>query len=150
MSRSCPSTAFSRRSRFSSSHVIPALMRKLHAATLAGTSEVTLWRSGAPLREFLHVDDQADTLVFLLKGYSGEVAVNIGSGVKVTIRALAATIAGRRLRRRSRLRSVETRRRTAKTARQWASAPAGLESGAAAGKRIVPDHAHWIATTGQA
>ncbi|SOH95454.1 GDP-L-fucose synthase [Monaibacterium marinum] len=77
----------------STSHVLPALLRKFHEAKQAGAPSVTLWGSGTPLREFLHVDDLADGLVHLLKTYSDEVPVNVGSGVEVTIRALAETIA---------------------------------------------------------
>lgn len=76
-----------------SSHVLPALLRKFHEAKVAGSPSVTLWGSGTPLREFLHVDDLADALVFLLKSYSGDVPVNVGSGSEVTIRELAETIA---------------------------------------------------------
>jgi len=75
------------------SHVLPALLRKFHEARAAGAPAVTLWGTGAPLREFLHVDDLADALVFLLQNYSGPVPVNVGSGVEVTIRELAETIA---------------------------------------------------------
>ncbi|MDX1486493.1 MAG: GDP-L-fucose synthase [Alphaproteobacteria bacterium] len=76
-----------------SSHVLPALLRKFHDAKAAGSTTVTLWGSGTPLREFLHVDDLADALVFLLKTYSGETPVNIGSGEEVSIRQLAEIIA---------------------------------------------------------
>ena len=76
-----------------SSHVLPALLRKFHEAKQGGVSQVVLWGTGAPLREFLHCDDLADALVFLLKGYSGHDHVNVGSGVEVTIRELAETIA---------------------------------------------------------
>jgi len=76
-----------------SSHVLPALLRKFHEAKEAGAPEVELWGSGTPLREFLHCDDLADALVFLLKTYSGHDHVNVGSGVEVTIRELAETIA---------------------------------------------------------
>lgn len=76
-----------------SSHVLPALLRKFHEAKLAGTPRVELWGSGTPLREFLHCDDLADALVFLLKTYSGHDHVNVGSGVEVSIRELAETIA---------------------------------------------------------
>ncbi|WP_126979464.1 GDP-L-fucose synthase [Frigidibacter oleivorans] len=76
-----------------SSHVLPALLRKFHEAKLAGAGEVVVWGSGTPLREFLHCDDLADALVFLLKGYSGYDHVNVGSGVEVSIRELAETIA---------------------------------------------------------
>ncbi|GLQ34009.1 GDP-L-fucose synthase [Amylibacter marinus] len=75
------------------SHVLPALLRKFHVAKQAGDGAVTLWGSGTPLREFLHVDDLADALVHLLKTYSGPVPVNVGSGSEVSIRGLAETIA---------------------------------------------------------
>jgi GDP-L-fucose synthase len=75
------------------SHVLPALLRKFHEAKEAGAEEVVVWGSGTPLREFLHVDDLADALVFLLKTYSGDVPLNVGSGAEVTIRELAETIA---------------------------------------------------------
>lgn len=76
-----------------SSHVLPALLRKFHEAKISGAEEVVLWGSGTPLREFLHCDDLADALVFLLKTYSGYDHVNVGSGVEVTIRGLAEIIA---------------------------------------------------------
>ena len=75
------------------SHVLPALLRKFHEAKVSGVPSVTLWGSGTPLREFMHCDDLADALVFLLKEYSGHEHVNVGSGVEVTIRELAETIA---------------------------------------------------------
>lgn len=75
------------------SHVLPALLRKFHEAKQAEAMEVVLWGSGTPLREFLHCDDLANALVFLLKGYSGYEHVNVGSGTEVTIRELAETIA---------------------------------------------------------
>lgn len=76
-----------------SSHVLPALLRKFHEAKAAGAASVELWGSGTPLREFMHCDDLADALVFLLKEYSGYSHVNVGSGTEVSIRALAETIA---------------------------------------------------------
>lgn len=76
-----------------SSHVLPALIRKFHEAKVSRAKQVELWGSGTPLREFLHSDDLADALVFLLKGYSGYEHVNVGSGVEVTIRELTETIA---------------------------------------------------------
>lgn len=76
-----------------SSHVLPALLRKFHDAKERGDSEVVVWGSGTPLREFMHCDDLADALVFLLKTYSGHDHVNVGSGAEVTIRELAETIA---------------------------------------------------------
>jgi GDP-L-fucose synthase len=75
------------------SHVLPALLRKFHEAKLSSAEEVVVWGSGTPLREFLHCDDLADALVFLLKEYSGHEHINVGSGVEVTIRELAETIA---------------------------------------------------------
>lgn len=76
-----------------SSHVLPALLRKFHEAKEAGASSVELWGTGTPLREFLHCDDLADALVFLLKEYSGYEHVNVGSEVEVSIRELAEAIA---------------------------------------------------------
>lgn len=75
------------------SHVIPALIRKIHDAKVSGAESVTLWGTGTPLREFLHVDDLAHALVFLLQNYSGNAPVNIGSGSEITIAELARTIA---------------------------------------------------------
>ena len=75
-----------------SSHVLPALIRKAHEAKVSGAETLTIWGSGAPMREFLHVDDCADALVFLLKAYSGEEHVNVGSGEDLTILELAQTI----------------------------------------------------------
>jgi GDP-L-fucose synthase len=76
-----------------SSHVLPALIRKVHVAKQSGAGEVEIWGTGAPKREFLHCDDLADALVFLLRRYSGESHVNVGSGEDVTIREAAETIA---------------------------------------------------------
>jgi len=76
-----------------SSHVLPALLRKFHEAKHARAESVTVWGSGTPLREFMHCDDLADALVFLLKEYSDYEHINVGSGVEVTIRELAETIA---------------------------------------------------------
>ncbi|WP_439500931.1 GDP-L-fucose synthase [Aminobacter ciceronei] len=76
-----------------SSHVLPALIRKAHEAKLSGAAELTIWGSGTPRREFLHVDDAADAMVFLLKSYSGDQHINVGSGTDVTILELAETVA---------------------------------------------------------
>ena len=67
------------------SHVLPALIRKAHEAKLARTKSVTIWGTGTPRREFLHVDDCADALVFLLKSYSEYEHINVGSGSDVSI-----------------------------------------------------------------
>lgn len=74
------------------SHVLPALMRKVHEAKMAGAPSITLWGTGTPRREFLHVDNCADALVFLMKNYSGSEHVNVGSGTDLTILELAQTI----------------------------------------------------------
>lgn len=76
-----------------SSHVLPALIRKAHEAKEAGAASFAIWGSGTPLREFLHVDDLADALVFLAKGYSGEEIVNVGSGQEIAIGDLAELVA---------------------------------------------------------
>ena len=76
-----------------SSHVVPALIRKIEAGRLSGAPSVEIWGSGTPRREFLYVDDLADACVFLLKRYSGHEHVNVGTGTDLTIRELAATIA---------------------------------------------------------
>lgn len=68
-----------------SSHVIPALIRKAHEAKEKGESEIVVWGTGKPRREFLHVDDCADALIFLLKNYSGREHINVGSGEDLTI-----------------------------------------------------------------
>jgi len=75
------------------SHVIPALMRKIHEAKADRRSEVAVWGSGRPRREFLHVDDLADACVFLMDAWSDERMVNIGVGADLSIAELAAAIA---------------------------------------------------------
>lgn len=74
------------------SHVLPALLRKAHEAKEAGLPRLTVWGSGRPLREFLHVDDLADAAVFLAQHYDGDVPINIGSGEEVSIGDLARLI----------------------------------------------------------
>lgn len=74
-----------------SSHVMPALIRKAHAAKQAN-GEVTIWGTGRPLREFLYVDDCADACVFLMKHFSGYEHINVGSGADVTILELAKLV----------------------------------------------------------
>jgi GDP-L-fucose synthase len=75
-----------------SSHVLPALIRKAHEAKKAGDSTITIWGTGKPRREFLHCDDCASALVFLLKTYSGDEHVNVGSGTDITILDLARLV----------------------------------------------------------
>jgi GDP-L-fucose synthase len=75
-----------------SSHVIPALIRKFHEASEAGRPEVEIWGSGKPLREFMHADDLADALIFLLERFDGEGPLNVGTGQEISIAELAALI----------------------------------------------------------
>ncbi|MCB1563547.1 MAG: GDP-L-fucose synthase [Alphaproteobacteria bacterium] len=75
------------------SHVIPALIMKAHAAKETGAETLEIWGSGTPLREFLHVDDLAEALLFALRRYDGATPLNIGSGQEVSIAALARMIA---------------------------------------------------------
>jgi GDP-L-fucose synthase len=75
-----------------SSHVLPALIRKAHEAKLRGDRTITIWGTGTPRREFLHCDDCADALVFLLKTYSDFEHVNVGSGEDITIRELTRIV----------------------------------------------------------
>jgi len=75
-----------------SSHVLPALLVKAHAAKTSGAPSIELWGSGKPMREFLYVEDLAEACVFLLKAYSDESPINVGFGTDVTIRELAETI----------------------------------------------------------
>ncbi len=74
------------------SHVLPALIRKAHEAKVRGDSSIPIWGTGAPRREFLHVDDLADACYFLLENYNSPEIVNIGCGVDVTIREVAETV----------------------------------------------------------
>lgn len=74
------------------SHVVPALIRKFHEAKVNELSKVTVWGTGSPLREFLHVDDLAKACVHLLKNYDDDIAINVGFGTDVSIRELADLI----------------------------------------------------------
>jgi len=78
----------------SSSHVVPALVRKFHDAKLAGRDEVVVWGTGSPRREFLHVDDLADACVFLMNHYEGPQHINVGTGEDLSIRELAEMVRG--------------------------------------------------------
>ena len=75
------------------SHVLPALLRRFHEAKANGAPEVVVWGSGTPRREFLHVDDLADALLFLMERYADEAPVNVGWGEDLTIRELATMVA---------------------------------------------------------
>ncbi len=75
-----------------SSHVLPALLRKAHEAKTSGASELVVWGTGSPRREFLHVDDLADACLFLLRNYDSPEIINVGCGEDVSIRELAELI----------------------------------------------------------
>jgi GDP-L-fucose synthase len=75
-----------------SSHVLPALIRKFHEAKINGASAVTVWGTGRPLREFLHVDDCAAACLFLMQNYDGEEIINIGVGEDLSISELAELV----------------------------------------------------------
>ncbi|MCL5778826.1 GDP-L-fucose synthase [Limibaculum sp. FT325] len=74
------------------SHVVPALIRKAHEAKIAGAASMEIWGTGTPRREFLHVDDCADALVHLMRHYSDEIHVNVGSGEDIAIADLARLV----------------------------------------------------------
>ena len=74
------------------SHVLPALLRKFITAKNNNATSVTLWGTGSPMREFLHVDDLAEACVFLMNSYNEKGLVNIGSGVDITIKDLALLV----------------------------------------------------------
>ncbi len=73
-------------------HVLPALLRKMHAAKTGGAAQVEVWGSGRPRREFLYVDDLADAAVFLMRNYDAGTLINVGVGTDVSIRELAELI----------------------------------------------------------
>ncbi|HEU4319394.1 MAG TPA: GDP-L-fucose synthase [Acidimicrobiia bacterium] len=75
------------------SHVLPALMRKIHDAMVTGADSVEIWGTGNPRREFMHVDDLADAAIFAARRYSGEEHLNVGVGDDIAIRDLASLIA---------------------------------------------------------
>jgi GDP-L-fucose synthase len=75
-----------------SSHVLPALIRKFHESKLRGEGEVVIWGSGSPRREFLHVDDLADASLFLMGHYDDTLHINVGTGEDLSIRELAETV----------------------------------------------------------
>jgi len=75
-----------------SSHVLPALIRKFHDAKVAGSGRATIWGTGRPRREFLHVDDLADCCLFLMNRYEGDQHINVGTGIDLSIGELAALV----------------------------------------------------------
>src|SRR5690349_15784117 len=75
------------------SHVVAALIRRFHEAKIAGLANVVVWGTGTPRREFLYVDDMADACIHLMKNYSGEELVNIGTGEDITIAEFARVVA---------------------------------------------------------
>lgn len=75
------------------SHVLPALIRRMHEAKESAAASVTLWGTGAPRRELLHVDDLAEAVVFLMEHYDDPQTINVGTGVDVTIKELAGLVA---------------------------------------------------------
>jgi GDP-L-fucose synthase len=77
-----------------SSHVVPALIRKFHEASISGSKEVVIWGSGKPLREFTYSKDAAKIILWLAENYDGEKPVNIGNPEQVSIEKLALTISG--------------------------------------------------------
>ena len=76
------------------SHVVAALIRRFHEAKVSGASNVVVWGTGTPRREFLYVDDLADACIHLMKSYSSDELVNIGTGEDVTIAEFARVVAG--------------------------------------------------------
>ena len=74
------------------SHVVPALIRRIHEAKTNSADEISVWGSGKPKREFLHVSDAADAMVFLMKNYSNHEHVNVGTGTDITIKELVTQI----------------------------------------------------------
>ncbi|MCU1360543.1 MAG: fcl [Ilumatobacteraceae bacterium] len=89
-----PTNLFGQTDNFdlTSSHVLPAFIRKFHYARQAGIKEVEIWGTGSPMREFLHVDDLADACVHLMEHYSDPKHINVGTGVDLTIRSLAEKV----------------------------------------------------------
>jgi GDP-L-fucose synthase len=90
-----PNNLFGLNDRFDPTHghVVAAMIMKFHTAKTEGRDAVELWGTGSPLREFLYSEDMADACVFLMQSYSDEAPVNVGSGIEITIRQLAETIA---------------------------------------------------------
>jgi GDP-L-fucose synthase len=75
------------------SHVLAAFIRRFHEAKMSGAESVTIWGTGSPLREFMHVDDLASAVVFLLENYDDPETINVGSGQEISISDLAVLVA---------------------------------------------------------
>jgi GDP-L-fucose synthase len=75
------------------SHVLAAFIRRFHEAKMSGAKSVTIWGTGSPLREFMHVDDLASAVVFLLENYDDPETINVGSGQEISISDLAVLVA---------------------------------------------------------
>jgi len=89
-----PSNLYGEHDNFdvTSGHVLPAMMHRFHQAKLSGERSLTFWGSGAPLREFLYVDDMADACLFVMAHYNDAVHINIGTGEEISIRDLALLV----------------------------------------------------------
>ena len=100
------------------SHVVAALIRRFHEAKVSGVSNVVVWGTGTPRREFIYVDDLADACIRLMKTYSSDELVNIGTGKDITIAEFARVVArDRRICRRDQFRHFTARRHAAQIAR---------------------------------
>ena len=112
-----------------SSHVLPALIRKFHEAKLARSPEVVVWGSGRPRREFLHVDDLADACVFLMSSYDDESHINVGTGEDLEHPRARGAHSRRRLPAgQDRLRLIASGRPAAKASRRQPAARSGLDA----------------------
>ena len=118
------------------SHVLPALIGKFHAARERGDASVTLWGTGSPYREFLHVDDLAQACLFLMENYESPELINVGCGQDLAHSGTGGDDPARgRLWWRNRLGHQQTRWHTAQTARRFQANEAGLESASRSGRR---------------
>ena len=130
-----------------SSHVLPALIRKFHDAKLSRSTDVSVWGSGRPRREFLHVDDLASACVFLMENYDGETHINVGTGEDLSIQRARGNDPRRRLSAGAdRVRCIQAGRPSAEAARRQPAARSRLDAEplATRGNRIdlpmVPRH----------
>src|SRR5207248_1210798 len=91
-----PTSLYGRNDNFDlhTAHVLPAMIRRFHEARRDGAASVTVWGTGTPRREFLHVDDLASACLFLLENYDGQTPINVGTGTQLSITELAELIGG--------------------------------------------------------